>query len=216
MKKLILIATAALFMVSFNGVANALEDADMLLSIQHEWANVNYELEGDAQEEGFELLIKKLEKTIAEHPQSAEYYVWHGIASSSYAGAKGGLGALGLAKQARKSLEQALAINPEILDGSAYTSLGTLYHKVPGWPLGFGDDDEAKEMLEKAIAINPTGIDSNYFYGEFLFDKKKYQAAKKHLVMALEAPARVERPLADASRRVEIQALLTKVNKKLG
>jgi Tfp pilus assembly protein PilF len=77
---------------------------------------------------------------------------------------------LSLAKDAKKPLE----IDESALNGSAYASLGTLYHKVPGWPLGFGDDDTAKEMLEKAMLINPNGIDSNYFYGEFLFDEKKY------------------------------------------
>ncbi len=39
-------------------------------------------------------------------------------------------------KEARASLEAALKIAPEALDGSAYTSLGSLYYQVPGWPLG--------------------------------------------------------------------------------
>ena len=36
--------------------------------------------------------------------------------------------------------------------GSAYTSLGTLYFKVPGWPVGFGDEEKAEELLRKALA----------------------------------------------------------------
>ena len=50
-------------------------------------------------------------------------------------------------------------------------SLGTLYHRVPGFSVGFGSDRKAKEYLEKAVAINPDGIDRNYFYGEFLYDE---------------------------------------------
>ena len=75
---------------------------------------------------------------------------------------EGGLGALGLVKQAKASLEQALAIDPQALAGSAYTSLGSLYYQVTGWPLGFGDDDKAEAMLKQSLAINPDGIDPNY------------------------------------------------------
>ena len=48
-----------------------------------------------------------------------------------------------------------------MLDGSAYNSLGVLYYKVPGWPVGFGDKAKARELLQKALAINPKGIDAN-------------------------------------------------------
>ncbi len=50
---------------------------------------------------------------------------------STYAGAKGGLGALSLAKKSRAVLESALMIDDQALQGSAYTSLGALYAKVP-------------------------------------------------------------------------------------
>ena len=41
-----------------------------------------------------------------------------------------------------------------IIDGSAYASLGVLYHKVTGWPLGFGD--KAKHY-EKKIFLKRLG-----------------------------------------------------------
>ena len=107
----------------------------------------------------------------------AEPQIWYGIIAASYAGARGGLGALSLAKDAKKALEQALEIDPKALDGSAYTSLGSLYYQVPGWPIGFGNDDKAREMLDKALALNPDGIDSNYFMGDFLYRKGDYAAA---------------------------------------
>jgi tetratricopeptide (TPR) repeat protein len=187
-----------------------------LLSLQHQWAKTNYELSDNEQETAFDQLSKTAKHLTEQYSERAEFWVWQGIIQSSYAGAKGGLGALSLAKAAKKSFEQAMQIDPTVLDGSVYTSLGTLYHKVPGWPLGFGDDDEARELLSKAIKINPQGIDPNYFYGEFLYDKRQYADAQKHLQLALNAPLRMQRPLADASRRVEIQNLLAKVNKKMG
>jgi hypothetical protein len=97
------------------------------------------------------------------------YYL---IQLSSYAGAKGGLGALSLAKASKVSLERALTLDDQALQASAYNSLGALYHKVSGWPLAFGSDKKARSYLFSAIKINPTGIDPNHFYGEYLFDKK--------------------------------------------
>lgn len=202
--------------LTLSSLAFASDDFDtQLLSLQQQWAKVNYSLSDKEQTQGFEQLLEQAKELAAQNSDRAEPLVWLGIIQSSYAGAKGGIGALSLAKEAKKSLESALQINDSVLQGSAYTSLGTLYHKVPGWPLGFGDDDDAKELLEKAIALNPNGIDPNYFYGEFLFDEKDYEQAKQHLMTALSAPARADRPLADESRRAEIQQLLTKVEKKL-
>lgn len=186
-----------------------------LLNIQQQWAKVNYQLENDTQEKQFDVLLATAEQFVVAHPRKAEAYIWLGIIQSSYAGAKGGLGALSLVKDAKKSLEHALEIDDTALQGSAYTSLGTLYHKVPGWPIAFGDDGDAKAMLEKAISINPQGIDTNYFYGEFLFDKKDYAGARIHLSSALSAAPRVNRALADESRRAEIAQLLAKVDAKL-
>jgi Tfp pilus assembly protein PilF len=133
---------------------------------------------------------------------------------STAAGVKGGLGALGLAKDSRARLEAALKIDPDALQGSAYTSLGTLYHKVPGFPVGFGSDKKAKEFLEKALVINPDGIDPNYFYGEFLFDEDDYAGARKHLEKALQAAPRPNRQSADEGRRRDIDALLAKIPAK--
>ena len=200
--------------ISTNVMSTTQTDSNLLV-LQHQWAKVNYTMEDKAQEEGFEALVAQATELVETQPQNADALIWLGIIKSSYAGAKGGLGALGLAKDAKKALEQAMEINDLALEGSAYTSLGTLYHKVPGWPIGFGDDDDAKMLLEQAITINPKGIDTNYFYGEFLFDEKDYAGAKKHLLQALEAPSRPQRPLADESRRAEIENLMVKVDKKL-
>lgn len=94
------------------------------------------------------------------------------------------------------------------MGGSAYTSLGSLYYQVPGWPLGFGNDDKAREMLRKGLAVNPDGIDANYFYGHFLLEQGEYADAVPVLEKALAAPARPGRELADQGRRSEIEQAL--------
>ena len=97
--------------------------------------------------------------------------IWAAIVKSSWAGAKGGLGALSLVKTAKRQLEQAIRQNPSALDGSAYTSLGSLYYQVPGWPVGFGDKAKAEQLLKQALAFNPNGIDPNFFYGDYLLEE---------------------------------------------
>ncbi len=187
-----------------------------LLSLQQAWAEVNYRTPpGDARNLAFEQLEKRAENFTKSHPGRAEALIWEGIIESSYAGAKGGLGALGLAKEARENLEKALKLDPAALDGSAYTSLGTLYYKVPGFPLGFGDDDKAQELLQTALELNPDGIDPNYFYGEFLSEQGHHAEALKYLQHAAVASPRPGREAADQGRQAEIAALIDKVRREL-
>ena len=192
------------------------EPTDNVVSeLQKEWAVANYELSGDAQIKAYETLITKADTFVAENPGSAEIHVWNGIIKSAFAGVKGGLGALSLAKQARVELETSLEIDDRALNGSAYASLGTLYFKVPGWPVGFGNDKKAVQFLKKALQINPDGIDPNYFYADYLLDKKDYSGAEEYLLKALDAEPRVERPIADAGRKQEIDLALAVVRQKL-
>lgn len=185
-------------------------------SLQTQWAQANYQTAKDAQDAVFEKLTGEAEALVAAHPNSPEPLVWEAIILSSHAGATGGLGALGKVKQARELLETAERIDPTVLDGSIYTSLGSLYYKVPGWPVGFGDDDKAEAYLKKALAANPKGIDANYFYGDFLREQGRYQEAATYLAKALQAPPRPGRQLADEGRRAEIQAALEQVRAELG
>jgi tetratricopeptide (TPR) repeat protein len=211
-----LVACAAL-LVSIASHAAAPDpafDAE-LLSIQQAWAKANYETPaGEARKEAFDVLEKRAEAFTKQHPGRAEALIWEGIIESSYAGAKGGLGALGLAKEARGNLEAAIKIDPAALDGSAYTSLGTLYYRVPGFPVGFGDHDKARQLLQQAL--KPNGIDPNYFYADFLYTEGEYAAALPYLEKAAKAPPRPGREAADKGRHADIAALTAKVKAKLG
>jgi len=190
-------------------------NAETLATLQHDWAVANYQLSGDEQEASFEALIEYANAALAKNPKSPEILIWNGIIKSSYAGISGGLHALSLVKQARKSLQAAIKLDDTVLQGSAYTSLGTLYSKVPGWPLGFGSDKKAVQLLQKALEINPDGLDSNYFYADYLLSKKDYTQAERYLLKAQQAAPRPGRPLADSGRQKEILVALAKVRKNL-
>lgn len=188
-----------------------------LASIQSQWAEINYATaEKKKALDGFAALAERASAFVAANPDRAEPLVWEGIILSSWAGRKGGLGALKLAKQARERLESAEALDPQALQGSVYTSLGALYYKVPGWPLGFGDEARARAYLQKALVMNPDGIDPNFFFGDFLLERRDYAMARKYLERALAAPDRDGRALADEGRRAEIRARLDQIEDASG
>ena len=189
------------FQPGFAGISSSAEMPEVR-EIQFEWARLYYmeEFLNDNYRE-LEALVEKANRVAAEHPRNAEALVWDAIVLSTMAEKKGGLGALSLVKKARAKLEEAEAIDPTVLGGSIYASLGTLYSKVPGWPFGFGSDEKAEVYFKKALAINPQGLDINYFFAEYLADNGDQQLALVYVDKALQAPRMAERPVADKGRR---------------
>jgi tetratricopeptide (TPR) repeat protein len=182
--------------------------------IQDRWAEIKYRTPEKQQADQYRALAEECRRVAEAFPAAAEPLVWEGIIVSSEAGARGGLGALSLAKEAKTRLEASLKIDDKALGASAYTSLATLYAKVPGWPIGFGDNARAEEYFKRSLVINPDGIDPNFFYGEYLVDRNRLPEARQYLTAALKAPVRPGRELADNGRRQEIQAMLAKLEKE--
>lgn len=211
----VLCVAALLSAVSLPSLALTDSGQKSLQLLQSRWAEINYQVPAAQREAEFAKLAAEADTLVRSNPQDAEFYIWRGIILSTYAGAKGGLGALDLVKQSKVSLEQAVALDPKALEGSAYTSMGALYYQVPGWPIGFGDDEQAEKLLKQALQLNPNGIDPNYFYGDFLFRQKRYSEAKLALEKAQAATARPGREVADRGRQAEIAALLAKVQAEL-
>lgn len=186
-----------------------------LSTLQTEWARIKYQVVGeDAQLEAIHLLEERAAQLSATYPSRAEPKIWEGIILSTEAGIVKGISALPKVEKAKALLEESLKIDPNALDGSAYTSLGSLYYQVPGWPVAFGDDEKAESSLKQALSINPDGIDPNFFYGDFLMQDGRVSEAKIYLERALMAPERPGRELADAGRRQEIKAALAKLAEK--
>ena len=192
------------------GIAGLSSSAQMpeVREIQSEWARLYYldEFLNNNYRE-LQALARQANRVAQDHPQSAEALVWDAIVLSTLAEKKGGLGALSLVKEAKLKLEKAEAIDPEVLGGSVYASLGSLYSKVPGWPIGFGNDTKAEKYFRKALAINPQGLDINYFFAEYLVDQGNDVMALEHIERALQAAPMADRPLADQGRRQQVLKL---------
>ncbi len=189
---------------------------DQVAALQTRWAEIKYQVPSD---DAKLAEIHKLETQAAQvttmNPTRAEPKIWEAIILSTDAGIVKGISALPKVERAKTLLEEAEKINPNALEGSAHTSLGSLYYQVPGWPIGFGDDKKAEEHLKMALQINPNGIDPNYFYGDFLLQDDRPAEAKIYLERALNAPLRPGRELADAGRHQEIKVALAKVEETL-
>ena len=189
---------------------------ETIVDLTHRWAKVTYQTADAQKEAGYKDVIAATEQASQAYPGRAEPLVWEAIALSSAAKVEGGLAGLSKVKRARDLLLAAEKLDPDVLAGSVYCSLGSLYAKVPGWPIGFGDKEKAAAYLKHALAINPDGVDPNYFYGELLADQGRYAEAAARLSRALAAPARVGREDSDAGRRLEVQAALENLRKKHG
>ena len=201
--------TTAAIVLPRTARADAVEDA--VVNLQHEWEVIKYQTSNAEREKRYEALATKAHQVSESYPGRGEPLIWEGIITASWAAEKGGLGALGLVKKAKALYESAIRIDGSVLDGSAYTSLGVLYYKVPGWPVSFGDKDKAHDLLQKGLTLNPKGIDPNYFYGDMLWETHHPDEALTYLERALQAPPRPGRQISDAGRRDEVRALIAKI-----
>jgi tetratricopeptide (TPR) repeat protein len=184
--------------------------------VQARWAQINYQVGEDERASAMADLVEECDGLLEREPDNAQALTWCGIVNSSHAGLASAFSAMKYAKKARAELEKAIELDGEVLSGSAFTSLGTLYFKVPGWPLGFGDKDEARHLLERGLEINPAGIDSNYFYADFLYEQGELEQSREYLVKADSADPRPGREVADTGRQQEISTLLAVIDKELG
>lgn len=196
--------------LGFATLIHAAPGDELIRPIQDRWAEIKYHQPEDRQADLYRDLAAQAKQLSRNNPNLAAALIWEAIVVSSEAGVRGGLGGLSLAKEARALLEESLKLDEKSLNGSAYTSLATLYAKVPRWPLGFGDKEKAEALFKKSLAVNPDGIDPNFFYGEYLIDQDRVAEGRRYLEKALAAPARPGRELADQGRRQEARALLAK------
>jgi len=202
------VAVALVLSLPSAALAGMTEDVK---AVNDGWAHIAYEVKGSStQTKALDKLAKDAATLVVRYPGKAEPLLWQGIVTSEQANRANFLHKLGLAKRARDLLAKAYAIDPKVAKGGAAMSLGVLYYKVPGSPIGFGDNEKAKKLLKEALALDPNGLDANYFYGDYLLDQGDKASARTFLQKALKAPHDASRPAWDAGRRREVQALLAK------
>ncbi|PZO88229.1 MAG: hypothetical protein DI626_02255 [Micavibrio aeruginosavorus] len=182
-----------------------------LQSVQEEWAHIKYQVPGkDAKLAAIAKLEKRVDGLVASNPKSADAKIWAAIVWATDANITKSISGLPKVEKAKALLEESLELDPKAMEGSADMTLGSLYYQVPGWPVGFGNDDKAEQHLKRALAINPDGMDTNYWYGAFLLDDGRNAEAVPYLEKAAASPVRANRKVADEGRLKEIQDALSK------
>jgi len=209
---------SACLLASLLAIGSPAQAADEAAGFPQRWDQIKYGTPDKVNRvSGYKRLIADAKADAAKHPGKPFPKVWAAIALASLAGEDGGLGALGKVKEAKAYLEAALAQRPKKeLATSIHTTLGSLYYQVPGWPIGFGDDDKAVQHLNRALALSPKGLDAHFWMASYLWEEtNNYSEAAEHFKMAMEAPNRPGRELADKGRKEEARKLLAEVKKKL-
>lgn len=183
--------------------------------LQSTWEAIKFGVpEGDEQTKQMNALGDDADAVAAKFPDRPEVLIWDGIITSERASLASAFSALGLAKRARDILQNAYEMAPAKLDAGATTSLGVLYYRVPGFPIGFGDKAKARQLLEQATKLAPTGLDAWYFYGDFLYEQKEYSKAAEVFHHALSIPPHPDRPVWDKNRRLVIGERLASIAAK--
>jgi tetratricopeptide (TPR) repeat protein len=212
-------AIATLLLVALSVCAKAGEIPSLkseLLRLAHDWEHVKLQVsDRDDQEKQMASLAQRAVQIAKRYENIPDPIVWVGIITSeqaSFANDNGSpIKALQFAKRARDILEEVEKTNPETMDAGAPTTLGVLYDRVPGFPIGFGDKDRARYYLQEAIRSAPNGLDANFFYGDFLFKLGERSEAAKILERALTLPELSNRPLWDKSLRAAIRQTLSEI-----
>ena len=210
---------ATVLLVALSVYAQASETPSLkseLLRLAHDWEHVKLQVsDRDDQERQMASLAQRAGQIGKQYENIPDPIVWIGIITSEQASIANDNGspikALELAKRARDLLEEVEKINPETMDAGAPTTLGVLYDRVPGFPIGFGDKARARYYLQEAIRSAPNGLDANFFYGDFLYKHGEQSEAVRILERALTLPELSNRPIWDKSLRAAIQHILSEI-----
>lgn len=204
-----LVGTIIAIIFSFSSV---LAWSDGLKQVITNWEVANFTLDGDAQKVAFDTLLERADALRSNPSATAEDFLWAGIIESSYAGEIGGMSALSHAKQAKNDFESALSGSDPNVTPAALASLGTLHSKVPGWPIGFGNDKKAKKFFEDAEQAGADTLDFYMMYAEYALNKGMKDKALALLQASEEVEPRAERNISDAARIAERTAYYGRLN----
>ena len=186
------------------GVASEPSVHQQVQGLHDEWADIFYRLPVYEQAGKFETLLPRVHALVERYPQ-AEPLVIEAFVLCSYAAAEFSLSSLNKVARARELLVKSISLDPKVMEGSAYVTLGNLYYRLPGWPISYGDDDQSRQYLEAALKLFPEALDTNYFYGDFLMGQGAFRQAIPYLEKADKAPIRPQSRLSDLKLKEELK-----------
>ncbi|MES2211617.1 MAG: hypothetical protein V4490_00515 [Pseudomonadota bacterium] len=191
--------------------AQAMHTLNTLSTLKQAWASAKYQQQGIAQVAALEHLLSEFDALHDQAPERVDVALWYGITLSTYATTQSGVSALKAVTHAKRLLEFVVEQEPMIEDGLAYSILGSLYYRVPKWPIGFKNEAKAAAFLKEATAKFPDSIDANFLYAEYLKNEKDYTRAEHYYLQGLKSNKRPGFEVADEGRRQEISHALAEL-----
>ena len=206
-------------LVAFCSVAAVALEPDLhrdMDALEDRWALTKYEMTDKAQRlRNVEALHLEAAGLVQRYPGRAEPLIWEALVYILEAEVHSSTASLGALRKARELLQQAEKIDGAAMKGAVHANLGSLYYEVPGWPISFGSNDKAEVHLKQALAHDRDGRDANYFYGDFLVQRRRPKDAIPFLEKALQVPIDVAHARADKGRQKEIVVALEKAKAAL-
>ena len=185
---------------------DAIEQASRRL--QSEWSEVFYLAPRQTKTARYQDLLTRTQSLKGKNPDRAEPLIVEAIILCTYSASALGLDTLELLETSRDLLQKAIAMDPLALEGAAYVTLGNLYRRLPGWPLLYGDKKRARALFESGVRRYPEGIDTNFFYGDFLLEEGERLKAIPYLEQAERAPIRPTLRVSDTRLKEELKTIL--------
>ena len=214
MKKIIFTLLITIFSITVHAAATI----DKTIELQKQWDQISFGINNKSdKKKEFQKLSEKADFYLKEYPNSAEIKAWAGIIYSTEASfyklniPK----ALKVISKAKDVLDEAIMINPEVLKGGVYSSLGLMYSKVPGKPISFGDKVLAKTFLLKGLELNSDGMIANYFLAQYYYNEKDYETALSYFEKSKKGIFPPDREVAKVGTIKEINIWIEKTKSQI-
>ena len=136
----------------------------------------------------FENCIAIADQALALNGNDVRALFWKAVAMGKMAEGSGIVNALRMLRPMEKNLLSVIALDEKYENAGAHRALGRMYHKLPGFPLSFGDNQKALKHLKRAHDLFPSDVITRAFYAELLYDVGRIEEARKHADFVLATP----------------------------
>ncbi|MCP5242467.1 TRAP transporter TatT component family protein [Nitrosomonas sp.] len=155
-------------------------------------ANAEVEAERTKRIELYRGCIETTDRALAIHSDEIVAIYWKAVAIGKLSEESGVLNALRLMRPMEKLFLRVIELDEQYDNAGAHKALGRIYHKLPQFPISFGDKNKALFHLKNALKLFPNDIIARAFYAELLFDLGKKQEAYRHAKYILDFPVEEE------------------------
>ncbi|MBL0010427.1 MAG: hypothetical protein IPP22_04195 [Nitrosomonas sp.] len=160
----------------------------------------------------FERCIAIADQSLALNANDVRGLFWKAVAMGKMAEDSGMVNALRMLRPMEKMLLKVVALDEKYENAGAHRALGRMYHKLPGFPVSFGNNQKALTHLKQAHELFPRDIMTRAFYAEVLYDEGRQAEARRHADFVLATPIDEE----DALEFAEYVDIALGVVKKTG